>query len=162
MISNLPAVTLNWASPVNVDETANTGREVTTLLQSTADSWTSPDTNIQPDQETYPEYGFPLPATRVVRNHWPSPLSAPLAVSLRAKNSPGPRSPPPPTRHKRKRNPPLPYLLRGQSGNHRNRALSSSVQVISSTIPSLPFRRSLPNRYLNSLQFVQNRMVPGG
>jgi len=38
MIANLPAVTLNWVSPVRVEDAANADREVTTLLQSTAES----------------------------------------------------------------------------------------------------------------------------
>jgi len=58
IVSGLPAVTMNWASPVNVDATKNAGRQVTTLLQSTAGSWKRTDTNIQPDFELYPEYGF--------------------------------------------------------------------------------------------------------
>lgn len=65
LVSNLPAVTLNWASPVTVDETQNAEREVTTFLRSSSEAWTqgmseeggAPD--IQPNFETYPQYGFP-------------------------------------------------------------------------------------------------------
>ncbi len=59
IVSNLPAVTLNWASPITLDETKNAGRQVTTVLQSTAQSWTQSDYNIQPDMQTYPGVGFP-------------------------------------------------------------------------------------------------------
>jgi len=66
VVSNLPAVTLNWASPLALDEAKNAEREVTVLLQSTEDSWKlSGDAtmlgsapNIQPDFDTYPELGF--------------------------------------------------------------------------------------------------------
>jgi len=66
VVSNLPAVTLNWASPLVLDEAKNAEREVTVLLQSTEDSWKlSGDAtmlgsapNIQPDFDTYPELGF--------------------------------------------------------------------------------------------------------
>jgi len=60
IVSNLPAVTLNWASPITVDEAKNAEREVTTLLQSSPASWTKTDINIQPDFELYPELGFPV------------------------------------------------------------------------------------------------------
>ncbi len=59
IVSNLPAVTLNWASPITIDEEKNAGRQVTTLLQSSQDSWTQTDTNIQPDFDAYPDLGFP-------------------------------------------------------------------------------------------------------
>ena len=60
LVSNLPAVTLNWASPITIDEEKNAEREVTTLLQSSQDSWTQEDINIQPDFNTYPKWGFPV------------------------------------------------------------------------------------------------------
>ena len=59
-VSGLPAVTMNWASPVVVDEAANAERQVTTLLQSTAGSWLRTEMNIQPDFDLYPEYGFAI------------------------------------------------------------------------------------------------------
>jgi ABC-2 type transport system permease protein len=60
IMANLPAVTLNWASPITVDETKNADRKVTTLLKSSPSSWLRSDTNIQPDLQTYPEIGFPV------------------------------------------------------------------------------------------------------
>jgi len=60
VVSNLSAVTLNWVSPITVDEGKNAERRVTTLLQSSPASWTQTDTNIQPDFELYPELGFPV------------------------------------------------------------------------------------------------------
>jgi ABC-2 type transport system permease protein len=60
IVSNLPAVTLNWASPITIDEEKNAERQVTTLLQSSPASWTQSDTNIQPDFDLYPDLGFPV------------------------------------------------------------------------------------------------------
>jgi ABC-2 type transport system permease protein len=60
VVSNLSAVTLNWVSPITVDEGKNAERQVTTLLQSSPASWTQIETNIQPDFELYPELGFPV------------------------------------------------------------------------------------------------------
>jgi len=60
IVSNLPAVTLNWASPITVDEEKNADREVTELLTSTDAAWTTVDPTIQPDFTLHPELGFPV------------------------------------------------------------------------------------------------------
>ena len=73
IISNLPAVTLQWASPVRLDEAKNAERDTLTLLQSTAQAWVNDDTNVQPDPQTYPDLGFPAGEERGVQ---------PLAVSV--------------------------------------------------------------------------------
>ncbi|PKM06024.1 MAG: hypothetical protein CVV17_02595 [Gammaproteobacteria bacterium HGW-Gammaproteobacteria-7] len=74
IVANLPAVTMNWASPLTVDETRNQGRQVDVLLKSSANSWlrTSPD--IQPDLTQYPNVGFPVEGEKAAR---------PLAVAVR-------------------------------------------------------------------------------
>ncbi len=58
IVSGLPAVTLNWVSPVTVDPGKNADREVEVLMQSTAASWSQEDFNIQPNYDLYPESGF--------------------------------------------------------------------------------------------------------
>jgi len=58
VVANLPAVTLSWVSPIRLDEAKNANRQVTTLLQSSAASWTQSDANIQPNFEIYPDLGF--------------------------------------------------------------------------------------------------------
>ncbi|MCC9077135.1 Gldg family protein [Litorilinea aerophila] len=73
MVSNLPAVTMNWVSPVVVDETKLAEHDVTVLLQSSPASWLRTDTNIQPDFEAYPEYGFAVEGEQ---------KSYPLAVAV--------------------------------------------------------------------------------
>ncbi len=69
LVSNLSAVTLNWASPISI----SAGVEATVLLRSSANSWLSSDTNIQPNFDLYPAIGFP-PGMEM--------KSYPLAVSL--------------------------------------------------------------------------------
>lgn len=59
LVSNLPAVTLNWASPIRVDAAQNAGRAVNVILRSSRDAWTQYDSNILPDYTTYPNFGFP-------------------------------------------------------------------------------------------------------
>jgi ABC-2 type transport system permease protein len=74
IVANLPAVTLQWVSPVEVDEEKNQDREVVTLLQSTSGSWLRSSIDINPDLGTYPQYGFPVEGEQKAR---------PLAVSIR-------------------------------------------------------------------------------
>jgi ABC-2 type transport system permease protein len=74
IVSNLPAVTLHWASPVELDEEKNQDREATVLLESTEGAWLRTDTGVQPDLNTYPQFGFPVEGEQ--KTH-------PLAVSLR-------------------------------------------------------------------------------
>ncbi|MBE0583325.1 MAG: Gldg family protein, partial [Desulfofustis sp.] len=56
--SGLNQLTMNWASPITIDEERNRQRRVTRLLYSSETSWTSGQTNIQPDFRTYSELGF--------------------------------------------------------------------------------------------------------
>jgi ABC-2 type transport system permease protein len=74
IVASLPAVTLNWASPVTVDSQKNAGREVVTLLQSSPNSWLRASTDVQPNLEAYPELGFPIEGEQT---------SYPLAVAIR-------------------------------------------------------------------------------
>ena len=58
IVSNVPAVTLNWSSPITVSE--ETDLDVTPVLKSSSQSWTEESVNIQPNFQTYPELGFPV------------------------------------------------------------------------------------------------------
>jgi gliding motility-associated transport system permease protein/gliding motility-associatede transport system auxiliary component len=73
ILANLPAVTMNWVSPVVVDEAKNASRQVTTLLKSSSGSWLRTATDIQPDLQRYPELGFPVEGEQASR---------PLAVAV--------------------------------------------------------------------------------
>jgi ABC-2 type transport system permease protein len=141
---------------VRADEAANSEREVTTLLQSTAQSWTSADTNIQPDQETFPEFGFPPGETRGIQPlavsiigsfdsffaGKESPLNAPPDEGADAQ-APQP-TPAAPTAGTIDRSPATARLVVIGSGDF----LNDTVFNISSQLA--------PERYLNSLQFIQN------
>lgn len=59
-VANLPAVTMNWVSPLTIDEEKNKGRELITLVRSSSKSWLQENTDIQPDFISYPKYGFPI------------------------------------------------------------------------------------------------------
>jgi len=58
VLANLPAVTMNWASPLQIDPEKNRGRRLVALLRSSPASWVENDPQIQPDFARYPEMGF--------------------------------------------------------------------------------------------------------
>lgn len=68
VVAGLPGVTVPWATPLKVQAPAEgeeAEREYTVLLESSPDSWTTTDTNVQPNFGTYPETGFaPPPSDR--------------------------------------------------------------------------------------------------
>ena len=76
ILTNLPAVTLNWASPVELDEAKNEGRETAVLMHSSSQAWTTTETTTQPNFDLYPDYGFPV---------GPEQQAYPLAVSLQGR-----------------------------------------------------------------------------
>ncbi len=61
-VANLPAVTMNWVSPLTID-TKKQGHKIVDLLKSSPNSWTTTGTNIQPDFQRYPNAGFAPGAT---------------------------------------------------------------------------------------------------
>jgi len=56
--ATLRQLTLNWASPVTIDQDRNGERRVTRLLTSSPESWTSASLNLVPDYNRYPDTGF--------------------------------------------------------------------------------------------------------
>ncbi|MEE4314380.1 MAG: Gldg family protein [Desulfofustis sp.] len=56
--SGINQLTMNWASPIAIDDERNRQRRVTRLLFSSETSWTSGQTNIQPNFAAYRELGF--------------------------------------------------------------------------------------------------------
>ncbi len=72
-LASLPAVTMNWVSPLAINEDENASREVSILLRSTDQSWLRTDPSLQPDLEAYPDLGFPIEGEQ---------KSYPLAVAV--------------------------------------------------------------------------------
>ncbi|MEA3275377.1 MAG: Gldg family protein [Pseudomonadota bacterium] len=56
--SGLGQITVNWVSPIRIDQEKNQDRQVTELLRSSSASWTDPSEDIQPDFTAYPDLGF--------------------------------------------------------------------------------------------------------
>jgi len=61
VLTNLAAVTLNFASPVLLDAEKNAERQTEILLTTSPDAWTLTEIDIQEDFETYPDFGFAVP-----------------------------------------------------------------------------------------------------
>ncbi|MDP2104470.1 MAG: Gldg family protein, partial [Desulfobulbaceae bacterium] len=56
-VANLPAVTMNWVSPLIID-TKDQSRKVVKLLESSPNSWSFTGTDVQPDFQRFPDDGF--------------------------------------------------------------------------------------------------------
>ena len=156
MLANLPAITLNWVSPVRITETVSTGddanapaREVTTLLESTEAAWLRADLDIQPDPATYPEFGFAPGEANAAQ---------PLAVAVigqfnsffSGKEVPQPTATDPAQ--------PAPAPSTGtieQSPASARLVVIGSGDFLNDTVFNISSQLA-PDRYLNSLQFMQN------
>ena len=64
LTSGIPQVTLNWPSPISIDAKKNANRTVTTLLQSSPESWTSDSTAVVPELAENGRPAFPPAAER--------------------------------------------------------------------------------------------------
>jgi len=69
IVSSLSAVTLQWASPVELDPDKNKGRQAVTLLQSSGQSWLRTSLDTQPDLRAYPQTGFPVEGERKAQHN---------------------------------------------------------------------------------------------
>ena len=66
IVSGLPAVSMFWTAGISLNEAKNANRQTDILLESSPAAWETVNFNIQPDFDTYPEYGFPTGADRAV------------------------------------------------------------------------------------------------
>jgi ABC-2 type transport system permease protein len=148
IVSNLPAVTLHWASPLTIDEEKNQGREVTVLLKSTTGAWLRTNVDVQPNPTLYPEYGFPVTGTQEART---------LAVAIRGsfesfyKGRPSPFQETQPVTATVE--PPLGTVE--VSPESARLVVIASAEFIDDVILDLS-RNLSADRYLNNLQLVQN------
>ncbi|HOT91470.1 MAG TPA: Gldg family protein [Anaerolineae bacterium] len=154
LVANLPAITLNWTSPITVSQEKNAGRKVEVILSSSPKAWFQSGSNIQPDFDLYPQTGFAQPtATQVFTlavavqgtfNSYfagkPSPLEATEAITGENATSAmgtGTIEVSPETAR---------LLIIGS-----NEFLDDTVFEISSVLTQ--------DRYLNSLQFIKNAVA---
>ncbi len=65
--SSLNQMTLNWASPITVNEDQVRKENFTSLFVSSNSSWTSDELEVIPDLETYPDTGFAIEGERATQ-----------------------------------------------------------------------------------------------
>lgn len=158
ILASLPAVTLNWASPITIDEAKNADREMTTLLKSSPASWLRTDTNIQPDLQVYPELGFPVEGEQ---------QSHTLAVAVQGvfesyfKDKPSPITATEPTVGEDPAAVQATPAPANTIGTIEQSPATARLVVISSAefLNDIVFQLSsslTQDRYFNTLQFVQN------
>lgn len=58
--ASLPAVTMNWVSPIEVEPEKRDGKKVDILLRSSAESWLQDSPQIEPDFARFPQSGFAM------------------------------------------------------------------------------------------------------
>ncbi|MBN1935878.1 MAG: Gldg family protein [Anaerolineae bacterium] len=154
IVANLPAITLHWASPLTIDEAKNEGRDVVTLLESSALSWLTTSTNTLPDLQTHPEYGFPVEGEQGAR---------PLAVSIygvfesyfKGQPSPFDTVPDPASPDAGVASEQRPLTQLDQSPDSARLVVIGSAEFLDDTLLQLSQQMS-QDRYLNNLQLVQN------
>jgi ABC-2 type transport system permease protein len=148
IVSNLPAVTLQWTSPLEIDKEKNTGRQVSILLQSTDKSWLRTSTDVIPDSERYPDYGFPVEGEQAAR---------PLAVAIRGSFESFFKDRPSPVQETGPVTATVEPILGTVTASPESSRLVviGSVEFIDDPVLNISSRLSA-DRYLNNLQFVQN------
>ncbi|MBN1220380.1 MAG: Gldg family protein [Anaerolineae bacterium] len=155
ILASLPAVTMNWASPVTIDETKNAEREVTVLLQSSPNAWLRTTTEVNPNLEL-PDLGF-APEGEL--------KSYPLAVSVQGefesyfKDKPSPLEA---TEAEQKaetgeatQETPAALGTLESSPDNARLVIIGSAEFLNDIILRLSDNLSR-GRYVNSLQFAQN------
>ena len=158
IVANLPAVTMQWASPLKLDEAKNAERTVSELLHSSSNSWLRSDTNIQPNLQVYPETGFPIEGEQ--KSYL---LAAAIQGSFESyfKDKESPLQTPP-KEEENVAGPPTPPVDPAASvGVIEKSPATARLVVIGSSefLDDAVFdisRNLTRDRYLNNLQFAQN------
>ncbi len=162
IVSRLPAVTLNWVSPVELDAGKNADRTTSVLLRSSEQSWLRTDTNIQPSFQLYPDLGFAIEG---------EPKAYPLAVSVQGvfesyfKDEPSPFQTAasdldsalgqPPTGATPTPAPAQPLSLLEESPDSARLVVIGSAEFLDDLVLQISSQLS-QDFYLNNLQLLQN------
>ncbi len=166
ILAGVQSVTLSYPSPITLSIATDTAvnRTVTTLLKSTAKTWTTEDTNIQPNLQLYPNNGgFPVGTATgaqtlgvAVRGSFtsffkgkPSPLAA-SAPAAQPTAPAGVTPTPSPT--------PAPESLAqiSQSPDSARLIVISSAEFLNDNLLELSQRYSNGRSAQNNLQVVEN------
>ncbi|CAG0935441.1 hypothetical protein TFLX_04281 [Thermoflexales bacterium] len=160
IVSQLTAVTLNFASPLALDQAKNAKRTTSVLLKSSPNAWLSTNTQLEPNFQLYPETGYPIEG---------QPQAYPLAVAIQGvfdsyyKGKPSPllqsdQAAVDPTGATPEATPtpaPLTASLLESSPETARLVVLGSGEFVDDVVLQLSSRLT-QNRYLNNLQLLQN------
>ncbi len=163
VVANLPAITMNWASPILVSEGKNKNRKVVKLLSSSPNSWLTTTTEIQPDFGQYPDSGFSVGQDKAgkvlavsILGAFDSHFSGKQAPSLAEETEKGKDE----TKKQDLKKPadkpkasPLPTIKRSPEGARL--VVVSSSEFVNDAVMRITQGLG-QDRFLNSLEFVQN------
>jgi ABC-2 type transport system permease protein len=165
IVSALQAITLQWASPVEVDATKNANRQVTVLLKSTDKSWVRDAADVQPNMDTYKPYGFPIEGEQksrtlavAVRGSFESAFkgkAAPFGPGSEPTPAPGMPTPTPTPEPTASVTPEaIPNVIETSPESARL-VVVGSAEFVDDAVLQISQSMS-QDRYLNNLQFLQN------
>lgn len=156
ILANVPAVTLNWGSSLELVQSDSETRQAEVLLNSSPLSWLRTNSDIQPNFQLYPEMGFPVEGEQQshvmavsVQDTFESFFKgkpSPLAVPANAAGESGLAEPTPEAAQS--------PVLESSLGNARL-VIISSAEFVDDFVLELSSRIS-QDRYLNNLTFLQN------
>ncbi|RJX25092.1 MAG: ABC transporter permease [Desulfurivibrio sp.] len=168
--ASLPAVTMNWVSPLALDDQRLQGKQVAVLLKSSSESWLAPSSVIEPDFDSFPGNGF-APGedfrqhnlavavtgdfTSFFQNK-PDPRLAVKADQEQQEQSgpaPGQEGKDDGVEEKQGKLPPLPIITHAPPSARL--AVIGSAEFVSDTVISMSQGLGM-DRFLNSLGFIQN------
>jgi len=161
-VAHLAAVTMNWVSPLTIDEGKTKNLDRVTLLSSSPDSWFHKSPEIQPDFDRFPRSGFadgqgvgPQPLAVSLKGSFTSFFAdKPDPRSAVAKNEPEQAG----AKVRRGEKPPSSLPLTPaihKSPDSSRLIVVGSSEFISDTIISIAQSMG-QDRILNSLEFLQN------
>jgi len=162
--ARLPAVTMNWASPLVLDDQKLAGRKAEVVLRSSPESWLSYETDIQPDFNRYPRYGFPegdAKESRVLavalRGAFPSFFADRDDPRLARAETPGPSEEEGEKKEQEAKEEDKAVLspLIKESPESARLVVVGSSEFISDVVVSISQSMG-QERYLNNLEFLQN------
>ena len=167
--ANLPAVTMNWVSPLALDDQRLQGKKVAVLLKSSSESWLAPSPLIEPDFEQFPDNGF-APGEDFRQQNLAVAITGDFASFFQDKADPRLQqnagkeqnghgghgeeeiTEPGPTQEKQLL-PPMPII--NHSPPSARLVVIGSAEFISDTVINMSQGLGM-DRFLNSLGFVQN------
>lgn len=157
-LAGLPALTLEWASPITVKK--QTGLKTEVLLSSSKEAWTSSNLDVTPDPDKYPETGFAKPAAdKVKRRVLAVTASGSFNSYYAGKASPLDEQPDAPgtkdKTDKDKKDRKAKHAVIEKSGKGARLAVVGSSEFLSDDVFALLQQTGSPH-YLSNLQLSQN------